>query len=257
MEREVFIKVNNISKKFGGFQALKDINFQVNKQEILVIVGDNGAGKSTLINILSGNLQQDIGEIEIDGNIIKNLNIKKALDLGITTLYQELGLVNTKDSIYNIFLGKELTKGIFLNRGEMLKIAKKLIYDLNLNIPNIYQEVGKLSGGQRQGLAIARAIYRESDIVILDEPTAAMGPSERKKIINLIRGLKEKGKGVIVISHDLPTAYNIADRILVLKNGEQKGYIKKSDLSYEELNTLIKGQNLKDMEESENHASNI
>ena len=138
MEREVFIKVNNISKKFGGFQALKDINFQVNKQEILVIVGDNGAGKSTLINILSGNLQQDIGEIEIDGNIIKNLNIKKALDLGITTLYQELGLVNTKDSIYNIFLGKELTKGIFLNRGEMLKIAKKLIYDLNLNIPNIY-----------------------------------------------------------------------------------------------------------------------
>lgn len=239
--KQAFIKVNNISKKFGDFQALKNISFSIYLGEILAIVGDNGAGKSTLINILSGNLPIGEGEIFVNNNKISQLDTKKALDHGVTTVYQNLALVDTKDAVYNIFLGKEIKKGPFLDTKKMAEMAKELIDSLDVNIPDIHQEVGSLSGGQRQALAITRAIYLQKSLIILDEPTAAMGVAESKKIIDMIKDLKKSQKGIVLISHDLPTAYELADRFLVLKHGQLQTYEKKENISYNELLAAVAG----------------
>lgn len=189
---EYYIEMVNIKKKFGNVIALDGCNLSVKKGEVTAIVGDNGSGKSTLIKILNGNLTPDDGEIYINGKRYQNLNIRKVLELGIETVYQDLSIDNYKNSAENIFLGCEILKnGIFLDKKRMKEEARRLLEELNINIKDLDEPVLNLSGGQRQGVAIAKALYKKSNIIIMDEPTAAMGIKETHRIMNTLKNLKK------------------------------------------------------------------
>lgn len=215
-----FLQVTNIHKSFSHVQALRGVDFCAYQGEILAIVGDNGAGKSTLIKVLSGVLNPDQGEIEIDGIVYPKLSPKSALDAGISTVYQDLALAESRDVAANIFLGRELKRGLFLDKKAMYQQSAELIRDLNINIPNVRVEVSILSGGQRQGTAVARAIRQGGKMFIFDEPTAAMGLKETAAVLKLIQKLASDGFGVIIISHNMQQVFQISNRICVMRQGK-------------------------------------
>lgn len=215
------VQMRNISKKFGYIEALRQVDFEAWSGEVTAVVGDNGSGKSTLMKILSGCLQADAGTIEVQGNPVRHNDIRTAIRCGITTVYQDLALDSSKDCAENIFLGREPVRlGIFLDKKTMYQETKKLLRELGISIADVYQRAERLSGGQRQALAIARAVHQSGDIVIFDEPTSAMGMKETAKVMRLFARLKEEGKAVLLISHDLFQVFDIADRICVMKNGQ-------------------------------------
>lgn len=216
------IQINGITKRFGSITALDNMTFDAYAGEITAIVGDNGSGKSTLIQILTGCLRPDEGTIRIRDQVFRSLTVKEAMDQGITTVYQDLALDNCKDCAGNIFLGRELLHlGLFLDRGAMYRETDQLLKQLHIHVPDIRQPVEKMSGGQRQAVAIARAVYQNGDIMIFDEPTSAMGMKETAQIMKLFAALKEQGKTIILISHNLFQVFDISDRICVIKNGRQ------------------------------------
>lgn len=232
----------NISKAFGSVEVLKDVSFNLKKGEIVALVGNNGAGKSTLIKIISGVYTQDKGYFNIKGKKVDKLTPEQAIKFGITTVYQDLSLVDTLDVSSNIFLGKEpIRNGFFIDKNKMDKEAINLINKLNIDIPSIDTEVSVLSGGQRQGVAIARAINQGGEILILDEPTAAMGIKESKEVFKLIKNLKEKGYTIIIISHNIQEVFQIADRIIVLRNGKIAGDFMTTNTSEKEIVNCITG----------------
>ncbi len=227
---EPLLEVKSVSKHFGGVNALSEVSMNLKRGEVLALAGDNGAGKSTLIKIISGVYHQDDGELYYNGNHIKMINPKFARSLGIETIYQDLALADNLNVGANIFLGRELLSNFLgplktLDRKKMLFESKHVLESLDIEIPeqSLNQPVRRLSGGQRQAIAISRAIYWNAELLIMDEPTAALGVPEQLKVIELIRKLREQNIAIIFISHNLNDIFEVADRILVLRQGKMVG----------------------------------
>jgi ABC-type sugar transport system ATPase subunit len=239
-----FIEMRNITKKFGGVEALKNVDFEVYQNEILALLGDNGAGKSTLIKILSGAEKKDSGDILIEQKKVELSNTRIARNFGIQTVYQDLALAESISAVKNIFLGKEILRHILffriLNHSEMNIRSRKLLSSIGLQMGNLNEEVEVLSGGQRQAIAIARALALSVKLLILDEPTAAMGVHESAMILEVIKGLRNNEKiSVVIISHNLDHVIKIADRAIILKNGERVGDARISKQNYNKILRMI------------------
>ncbi|KNF09274.1 monosaccharide ABC transporter ATP-binding protein, CUT2 family [Gottschalkia purinilytica] len=241
-EKIPVLAMKNVTKNFGNIEALKNIKLDIYKGEIVAFVGDNGAGKSTLMKILSGNYAPTSGHIEVFGKKIEKFNPDNALSQGITTVYQDLALVDYLDISSNIFLGNEILKIKFFTDKKTMRLkSQEILNELSINIPSIESEVGQLSGGQRQGVAIARAINQGGKILILDEPTAAMGLKESREVYNTIKKLSEKSLTIMIVSHNLQEVFNIATRICILRHGELIGDLKTSETTYSEVVKIITG----------------
>ncbi|MDO5689144.1 MAG: ATP-binding cassette domain-containing protein [Tissierellia bacterium] len=240
-DEKVFLKAQDIKKSFGSIEVLRGVDFSVRLGEVVALVGDNGAGKSTLIKVLSGALVPDHGEIWIDSHKVQQYTPRYAIQSGVTTVYQDLSLVDTADVAYNIFLGQELLKGFFMDKKAMKTQAEGLLKSLDIDIYDVEQEVGLLSGGQRQAIAIARAVYNKSKLIIMDEPTAAMGIRESGKVLKLIKKLAREGYGILIISHNLQSVFDVADRICVMLGGRIIEDQQKVELSPMDVTALITG----------------
>lgn len=238
------IETRHISKHFGGVQALDDVNVTLYPGEVVGLLGHNGAGKSTLIKILSGAYAADGGEILIDGQPATLGSPRDAQRQGIETIYQNLALADNLDVPANIFLGRELMRGGRLDEDTMELEARKLLDRLGVvSVRNLSQPVSGFSGGQRQSIAISRAVYFQARILIMDEPTAALGPQETAQVNDLILSLKREGVGIFLISHDLHDVFDLADRLTVMKNGRVVGTAPKEDITPDEaLEMIIAGK---------------
>lgn len=224
------LSAHGLSKRFGGVQALHDVSFDLRPGEVLALAGDNGAGKSTLIKCVSGVHQPDEGNVIFKGEPVNLANPREARMLGIETIYQDLALADNLDVGANVFLGREPTKHYLglvpaIDRRRMRDVAQDVLKTLEIEIPEgkLTRPVRTLSGGQRQAVAIGRAIYWQADVLIMDEPTAALGVPEQRKVRELILRLKEQAVGVIFISHNLQDIFAVSDRILVLHRGKTAG----------------------------------
>jgi ABC-type sugar transport system ATPase subunit len=237
-----FLAARGLSKRYGHVTALDAVDIDVYEGEILALVGDNGAGKSTLIKILSGVHQPDRGEIIVADQPTRLGNPHRARDLGIATVYQNLALVDLRDVAANLYLGREPLKWRwFIDRRAMAEGARKIITSLKVNIPSVSTLVGQLSGGQRQSIAIGRATAQNGRIIIMDEPTAALGVKESRKVLDLILHLKASGKGVVIVSHNMRQVFSIADRIEVLRHGRNVGVRRRGETTPDEIVKLIVG----------------
>ncbi len=242
--RQPILSLRGISKYFGGVHALENVDFEVYPQEIVALVGDNGAGKSTLIKIVAGVYQPTKGEIYFMDRPVEIHSPHDAQNLGIETVYQELALIETRDVPANFFLGREPVRGrlgIFVDRKKMVEDTVRTLKDLGIVLPHLRTLVRYLSGGQRQALAIGRVMPWGGKVIIMDEPTAALGVRESRKVLDLILQLKEKGCSVIVVSHNMRHVFNVADRIVVLRGGKKVGDKKKNETTPDEIVKLIVG----------------
>jgi simple sugar transport system ATP-binding protein len=243
---ETLLEVRNLSKNFGPVEALKDLTMSVHAGEVVALAGDNGAGKTTLIKAISGVYQPSSGEILLRGNAVNFASPQDARDRGIETIYQDLALADNLTIGANIFLGREPMRrvlGLFpvLDRRKMAEAAKSTMALLDFHVSRLDAPVSNFSGGQRQAVAIGRAVYWNAQILIMDEPTAALGVPEQRKVISLIKQLKGQGRGVIFISHNLQDIFAVADRIVVLRRGVQAGERKISETSHDEVVKLMVG----------------
>lgn len=236
------IEMTSIKKYFGHVKALDGVNFEIYPKEIMALVGDNGAGKSTLIKILSGVILPDEGSIYIEGKRVKIENPTDSIKLGIGTVYQDLALVDCLNIATNIFIGREpLRGGIFVNRSKMYNDSDEILKSLKIKIESVRQIAGFLSGGQRQSLAVGRVISRDCDIFILDEPTAALGVKESNEVLKLIEDLKNRGKSIVIISHNLAHVFSVSDRFTVLRQGKILGKRLAKETNSEEIVSMITG----------------
>lgn len=233
------VELKDITKSFGNVRALRGVSLVLHPGEITAVVGDNGSGKSTLINILSGNLRPDSGAVAIGGEPFPKLTPKLAMKAGISTVYQDLSLDDYRDTVANIFLGNELTRFGLLLRKKMRLQAFELIQTLEVGIADITLPVKTLSGGQRQAVAVARAIYRGGKLMIFDEPTAAMGVRESNAVLRLVVQMARKGFAVLIICHNLHHVFSIADQICVMRHGRILQKIDKRSATLEEVQRLI------------------
>jgi simple sugar transport system ATP-binding protein len=239
------VEMKHIHKWFGAVHALDDVSVEIYPKEILGIVGDNGAGKSTLVNILAGVISLDKGEIKYEGKKVKIRSVNDARKLGIEAIYQEQVIVGIFSVAENIFLGRELTKRVgpvrILDEDKMRDEAKRTTTALRLNIPSMDQEVRFCSGGETQGVAIARAMYFESKLVILDEPTTALSPQGVNELFAFIDKIRKRGVSVIIISHDLYHIYRIADRIICMSKGKITENVEKQSIMLDDLTSMVLG----------------
>ena len=218
------LQVRGVSKFFGGLTALNSVDFRVNVGEVVALLGDNGAGKSTLIKCISGVYKPDEGEILFDGEDIRHLSPAAVRDYGIETIYQDLALAENLDVGANVFLGKEKKKKLFglipvTDDEYMRRESEAALTQLDIHIPSLRQKLNFLSGGQRQAVAIARAVYWKARLVVMDEPTAALGVPEQIKVLALVRRLRDQGVPVILISHTMQDVMQVADRMVVMRRG--------------------------------------
>ena len=238
--REPILSLRGISKAFGAVQALKDVELDVYPGEVLAIVGDNGAGKSTLVKILAGVHPHDSGSISFRGKTVTIPAPSAARELGIATVFQDLALCDNLDVVSNLFLGHEV--GTYaLNEVEMEQRSWELLKQLSAKIPSVRIAVASLSGGQRQTVAIARSLLGDPSIVLLDEPTAALGVAQTAEVLNLIERLRERGLRVILISHNMADVQAVADRVVVLRLGRNNGDFRVQDVSHETIIAAITG----------------
>ena len=234
------LRVEHVSKRFGAVTALIDINMHLKKGEVLALLGDNGAGKSTLLKILCGFQPPDTGRILLNGEEVTLKSVDQARALGIDVVYQDLALVDELTVYHNMFLKREVVRWPLLNNRAMRKIARQRLDDMGIGLKSVDLEVARLSGGQRQAIAIARAIYSDAKVLLLDEPLAAMGAKEAALILDLIRDLKTKGDvSVIVIAHNYGQVLEIADRVNLLQHGEITFDKPSKDTSVQELNDIV------------------
>jgi D-xylose transport system ATP-binding protein len=239
-EQTHLVELRNISVSFGGVHAVEDVSIDLLPGEVLALVGGNGAGKSTLIKVLSGAHRADSGEIRVDGQPVTIATPRDAKALGIETTYQTLALADNIDAPGNIFLGRELTTRFGnLDDSAMEDTTRKLMGRLNPKFQNFKVPVASLSGGQRQSVAIARAVHFNARILIMDEPTAALGPAETTQVKELIRQLKTDGIGIILISHDIHDVFDLADRISVMLQGKLVGTVQKEEVTIDEVLAMI------------------
>jgi D-xylose transport system ATP-binding protein len=216
------LQMRNISKSFGAVRALSGVDFEVYAGEVVALVGDNGAGKSTLVKTIAGVGPADSGEIFIDGQPVRITSPQMAAHLGIETVYQDLALCDNLDVVSNLFLGREeKTPWRGLAEFEMERRTIEVLRTLDVKIPSVRTLVASLSGGQRQSIAVAKSLLRQAKVVLLDEPTAALGVAQTRQVLNLIRRLRDQGLGVVVISHNLADVFEVADRVIVLRLGRR------------------------------------
>ncbi len=239
MEDTPLLEVIDIHKWYGKIHAVDGVSFKINKGEIIGLIGDNGAGKSTLVKVLSGYHRQDKGEIFMEGEKVQLNSPADARALGIETVYQDRALVESMGLARNFYMGREPVKFAgFLNKGEMTKCTK-VLEKIGLSIKSPDYLVRNLSGGQKQGVAIGRALYFKAKIVLLDEPTTALSVREVQRVLNLVEGFKEQNVSVIFITHNLHHVYSIADRFIVLENGRKIKDVDKKSTSVEQLTRAI------------------
>jgi D-xylose transport system ATP-binding protein len=241
------LELNKISKRFGGVQALTDVDFSAERHQVTALVGDNGAGKSTLVKIISGIVAADSGTYRFEDRIVRVDSPQAAAALGIATIYQDLALSDNLDVVANLFLGREEVGGVgLLDETDMEQQATKVLTRLAVRIPSVRTQVASLSGGQRQSVAIARSMLGKPTMVVLDEPTAALGVAQTAQVLDLIRRLREQGLAVVVISHNLADVFAIADVIVVLWLGRQVAVLDAKQTNSEEVVAAITGANVGD-----------
>jgi simple sugar transport system ATP-binding protein len=234
------LRMEHIAKRFGALTALRDVNLGLDKGEVLGLIGDNGAGKSTLIKIICGYHRPDSGRIFVNGTEISLRSVDHARSVGIDTVYQDLALINELSVYHNMFLNRERLRWPFLNNRRMRKLAKAHLEDMGVNIPDVNVEVAKLSGGQRQAIAVARSVYSDATILLLDEPLAAMGAKEGALILDLVHDLKRRGEvSIIIIAHNYAQILDVCDRINILQHGEITFDKATADTSIQELTDLV------------------
>ena len=218
------LRLRGISKSFGAVRALSKVDFEVYAGEVVGLVGDNGAGKSTLIKVISGVAPADEGEIFVEGQKVSIANPQAAARLGIETVYQDLALCDNLDVVANLFLGREERSFLrSLDEIDMEKQGLSILQSLEVKIPSVRATVAMLSGGQRQSIAVAKSILRQAKVVLLDEPTAALGVVQTRQVLHLIRRLRDQGLAVVVISHNLADVFEVVDRVIVLRLGKRVG----------------------------------
>ena len=235
------LSLRGISKRFGAVQALTDAELDVSAGEVVALVGDNGAGKSTLVKVISGVGPKNDGTIEWEGSRVQIDRPQDAQRLGIATVYQDLALADNLDVVANLFLGQEKRRAGVLDDIDMERQARELLQTLSVKIPSVRTQVASLSGGQRQSVAIARSLLGEPKIVILDEPTAALGVAQTAEVLALIGRLKDRGYGVLLISHNLADIFEVADRIVVLRLGRRVAVLDAKKTNSDELVAAITG----------------
>ena len=234
------IDIRGVNKAFGGVQAVADANLNVYPGEVVALLGHNGAGKSTLMKMLAGAYPIDSGEVRVNGQAAHIANPADSQALGIETIYQTLALADNLDSVANLFLGREIkTRWGTLDDYAMEKAARGVFHRLNPNFKNIRVPVRSLSGGQRQVVAISRAVYFNARALIMDEPRAALGPEETRMVHELVRKLKAAGVGIFLISHDMPDVFGLSDRLTVMKNGKMVGTYNTTDVTEDEVLGMI------------------
>ena len=230
---EPIIELRNVSKTFGGITALNSVSLEVNEGEVVGLIGDNGAGKSTLIKTLVGVHQPDFGEIFIRGGKAENWNAKKAREAKIETVFQDRALTPQQSIVWNIFMGKELRYPLgFIRVKEQVDEANRIIREIGFTskLIDANSQVGNLSGGERQGVAIARAIYNDAELIILDEPTTALSLIETQKVFDFVNNIKAKGRSVLFIGHNIFHVYDISDRFVILDRGRIVHQLEKTDV---------------------------
>ena len=238
---ERILTMRGISKRFRAVKALTDVDFWVDAGEVVALVGDNGAGKSTLVKVLSGVFAPESGSIDFDGAAVDITSPAVAHDLGIATVFQDLALCDNLDVVANLWLGREIVDGSALNEVEMEQRTWALMRELSARLPSVREPVAMLSGGQRQTVAIARSLIGDPRVVILDEPTAALGVAQTAEVLNLIVRLRERGHGVVLISHNMADVMAVADRVFVLRLGRNNGVFDVADITSETLISAITG----------------
>ena len=238
--RTPLCEMRDISISFGGIKAVDHVTIDLHPGEVVGLLGHNGAGKSTLIKCLSGAYQADSGEILIDGEKVAISNTRDARALNIETIYQTLALADNLDAASNLFLGRELvTRYGFVDDSKMEAEARRIMARLNPNFRKFNVPVSALSGGQRQSVAIARAVYFNAKILIMDEPTAALGPHETQMVVELIQELKAQGLGIFLIEHDIHNVMKLCDRAVVMKNGHRVGTVNVNEVSDDDILGMI------------------
>jgi len=240
------LQVKDLYKHFGGLVAVDHVSLDIHPGEVVGLLGDNGAGKSTLIKMISGAYKPDGGQILLDGAAVSFATPLEARRRGIETIYQDLALCENLDASANIFLGRERMRhqlGIFrvLHRSYMLRESRQVLDQLDIRIPELRNPIRLLSGGQRQAVSIARAVYWDARLMIMDEPTAALGVPEQLKVLELIRTLRNRGVPVILISHNMQDVFAIADRVIVMRRGSKAGEVRISDTNENEVVGLMVG----------------
>ena len=234
------VEMRDISIAFGGIKAVDHVTIDLHPGEVVGLLGHNGAGKSTLIKCLSGAYKADAGEIYINGQKVDISNPRDAREYNIETIYQTLALADNLNAASNLFLGREIVgAGGFLDDSAMEAETRKIMARLNPNFRKFNVPVSALSGGQRQSVAIARAVYFNAKILIMDEPTAALGPHETQMVAELIQELKKQGIGIFLISHDIHDVFDLADRVSVMKNGQVVGHARTEDVTKDEVLGMI------------------
>ena len=268
--RSPLLELSGISKRFGAVRALEDVGFDVYPGEVVALVGDNGAGKSTLIKVISGIHKPDAGAIRWQGREVSMDSPNDAAKLGIATVYQDLALCDNLDVVANLFLGHELTtrggplgpigaKGTLgvMDEVTMERRAVEVLRRLSVKIPSVRTQVAALSGGQRQSVAVARSVMGDNKVVLLDEPTAALGMAQTHEVLELIKQLRSQGLGVVVISHNLANVFMVADRITVLRLGRWVGTYDAATTSREQLVAYMTGAVPGTTEAAKAHADHV
>ena len=242
---EVILETTDLDKSFGAVHAVRSVSLKVYKGRVNALVGDNGAGKSTLIKLISGALFPNGGGFRVHGHETAIGGPAGAFRLGIAAVYQDLALVENRDVVMNMFLGSELTRGpgsIFLDHKGMLRQTHQVLDDIHARIPNVREMVRNLSGGQRQAVAVGRALIRGGEIIIMDEPTAALGVEQTQEVLQLIDTLRAQGKTIILISHNIQQVFEIADYISVMFHGELIGTRPRQEATEAEVVAMIMGK---------------
>ncbi|WEX07261.1 ATP-binding cassette domain-containing protein [Chelativorans sp. AA-79] len=252
----VLLRTRGLAKSYGAVDALRGVDLDIRRGETVALVGDNGAGKSTLVKLISGAIQPTAGEIEFEGRQVRFGSTDAARAHGIETVYQDLGLCNNLTVSENVFLGREQTVGwgplLFLAKREMARRTSEALRGLTINVPPAAASVSGLSGGQRQAVSLARTKLWKSALVMLDEPTAALGVQETERAMEAVRRLQQDGVAILLITHQMPMALKMADRVVVLRRGEKVGDVPTAGVTGDDLVALITGARERRIEMAEN-----
>lgn len=238
---EPVLSLRGVTQAFGAVRALVDVDLDVHEREVVAVVGENGAGKTTLVRVMAGDLVPDAGEVVVGGDEVALTSPGVARHLGIATVYQDLALCQDLDVVENIFLGREPRRGLALDEVAMEAEAQRLLALLAARVPSVRVPLAQLSGGQRQAVAIARALLGEPRVLVLDEPTASLGITQTAEVLSLIERIRDRGHGIVLVSHNMADVQAVADRVVVLRRGRRAGEFDADRVSYEEIIAAITG----------------
>lgn len=239
--REPLVSLRGITHSFGAVRALVDVDLDLHPREVVAVVGENGAGKSTLAAVVAGLLTPDAGEVVVDGQEVQLGSPAVARQLGVATVFQDLALCDDLDVVENIFLGRELVRAGMLDEVAMEQEAERLLAQLAARVPSVRAPVAVLSGGQRQTVAIARSLLGDPRVLVMDEPTAALGVTQTAEVLRIVERVRDRGQGVLMVSHDMTDVQAVADRVVVLRRGRLGGVFDASRTTYEDIVAAITG----------------